>query len=214
MKRFLVSATLTGTVIGLSLSAASAADRRGPAPVVESIPVESFQSSSPDPQFQRWKKQVDARLARMERINSNRALMSLVQQIDQLTNELSQLRGQIEELDYQLNKLSDRQKKIYQSQDQHLTDLDRRITALEKRPVVVAPTVPASSPSPATLAPTVPNTAQTPAPSLTAPKPSATLKTSPAPKVAIPSATAPINQERNSTPEEKMSYQAAFKLVY
>lgn len=195
MKRLLVSVTIAGSLIGLSLSDAWAADRRGPAPVVESIPVESFESSTLGPQFSAWKKQVDAKLARMERINSNRALMSLVRQIDQLTNEVNQLRGQVEELDYQLKKLSDRQKKIYQSQDQHLAALDKRMTTLEKQPVASA----ASTAIPTSAA--VPLTSTTP-------------QITPPSKSENPSTTSPINQERNSTPEEKLSYQAAFKLVF
>ena len=64
--------------------------------------------------------ELDARLARMERIVANQAEVS--QRQDEIQNSLRQLRGQIEELQHSNESLSKQQRDLY-------ADLDKRITA-------------------------------------------------------------------------------------
>jgi tol-pal system protein YbgF len=66
---------------------------------------------------------LDARVARMERIISNQSLVDLAQHLDQVQNDVRQLRGRIEELEYNNEAAKKQQRDLY-------NDLDKRISAL------------------------------------------------------------------------------------
>jgi tol-pal system protein YbgF len=66
---------------------------------------------------------LDARVARMERIISNQSLVDLAQHLDQVQNDVRQLRGRIEELEYNNEAAKKQQRDLY-------NDLDKRINAL------------------------------------------------------------------------------------
>lgn len=66
---------------------------------------------------------LDARVARIERIISNQSLVDLAQHLDQVQNDVRQLRGRIEELEYSNESTKKQQRDLY-------NDLDKRISAL------------------------------------------------------------------------------------
>lgn len=67
---------------------------------------------------------VEARLANVERILDSGSMVQLLGQIEALQNELRELRGQVETLRYDLDGVRQRQRDVY-------LDLDRRLQALE-----------------------------------------------------------------------------------
>jgi tol-pal system protein YbgF len=69
---------------------------------------------------------LDARVARIERIISNQSLVDLAQHLDQVQADVRQLRGRIEELEYNNESLKKQQRDLY-------NDLDKRIAALGGR---------------------------------------------------------------------------------
>jgi tol-pal system protein YbgF len=66
---------------------------------------------------------LDARVARIERIVSNQSLVDLAQHLDQVQSDVRQLRGRIEELEYNNEATKKQQRDLY-------NDLDKRISAL------------------------------------------------------------------------------------
>jgi tol-pal system protein YbgF len=64
---------------------------------------------------------LDARVARMERIISNQSLVDLAQHLDQVQNDVRQLRGRIEELEYNTEAAKKQQRDMY-------NDLDKRLS--------------------------------------------------------------------------------------
>ena len=66
---------------------------------------------------------LDARVARVERIISNQSLVDLAQHLDQVQSDVRQLRGRIEELEYNNEAAKKQQRDLY-------NDLDKRIAAL------------------------------------------------------------------------------------
>src|ERR1041385_406285 len=66
---------------------------------------------------------LDARVARIERIISNQSLVDLAQHLDQVQADVRQLRGRMEELEYNTESVKKQQRDSY-------NDLDKRITAL------------------------------------------------------------------------------------
>ena len=69
---------------------------------------------------------LDARVARIERIISNQSLVDLAQHLDQVQGDVRQLRGRIEELEYNNEATKKQQRDLY-------NDLDKRISALGGR---------------------------------------------------------------------------------
>lgn len=63
---------------------------------------------------------VDARLQRLERVNTNQALVNMSQRIDALKREIQLLRGENEQLTHELNQLKTRQREQF-------LELDRRM---------------------------------------------------------------------------------------
>jgi tol-pal system protein YbgF len=65
---------------------------------------------------------LDARVARMERIISNQSLVDLAQHLDQVQADVRQLRGRIEELEYNTEAAKKQQRDMY-------NDLDKRLSS-------------------------------------------------------------------------------------
>lgn len=66
---------------------------------------------------------LDARVARIERIISNQSLVDLAQHLDQVQADVRQLRGRLEELEYNTEAMKKRNLDLY-------NDLDKRVAAL------------------------------------------------------------------------------------
>jgi tol-pal system protein YbgF len=66
---------------------------------------------------------LDARVARIERVISNQSLVDLAQHLDQVQADVRQLRGRIEELEYKEEAMRKQQRDLY-------NDLDKRVAAL------------------------------------------------------------------------------------
>jgi tol-pal system protein YbgF len=66
---------------------------------------------------------LDARVARIERIISNQSLVDLAQHLDQVQADVRQLRGRLEELEYNNETMKKQQRDLY-------SDLDKRVSAL------------------------------------------------------------------------------------
>lgn len=69
---------------------------------------------------------VESRLARIERLLDNQALLDLTMQLETLQKEIGELRGQLEQLNFNYKRINDQQRQTY-------IDLDGRIQGLEKR---------------------------------------------------------------------------------
>jgi tol-pal system protein YbgF len=66
---------------------------------------------------------LDARVARIERIISNQSLVELAQHLDQVQADVRQLRGRLEELEYNTEAMKKQNRDLY-------NDLDKRVAAL------------------------------------------------------------------------------------
>jgi tol-pal system protein YbgF len=71
-------------------------------------------------------------VARQERLIDNRAVLDMIQQVDQLSEELSLMNGMIEEQVYEIDQIKKRQRELY-------LDIDRRLRDMESRAVTQAP---------------------------------------------------------------------------
>jgi tol-pal system protein YbgF len=67
---------------------------------------------------------LDARLAKLERVISNQSLVDLAQRLDSVQEEERQLRGRLDELENSNEALRKQQRDLY-------SDLDKRVTALQ-----------------------------------------------------------------------------------
>src|ERR1700748_650024 len=67
---------------------------------------------SPDDPTQVKLNDLDARVARIERVISNQSLVDLAQHLDQVQSDVRQLRGRIEELEYNTEALKKKQSNI------------------------------------------------------------------------------------------------------
>jgi tol-pal system protein YbgF len=139
-----------------------------------------------------WAQQpsLEARVARMERLLDNQALVELVQRVEELQSELRDLRGLIEQQGYEIEGIKKRQRELY-------LDVDRRIRDLEvggvPAPAAAAGAASAAGTAGAATAP--PANPREPTTTVSAPPP--------APTVGSPEIT---QAERNA-------YQQAFELL-
>jgi len=128
-------------------------------------------------------------MTRLGRLVDNRAMLEMIQQVDQISEDINLLRGEIEVQGNDVVDIKKRQRELYQ-------DIDRRLRDLESRGVAQAPaaqvTVPAASS--ATQAAAEPAGSSTQVPSLAAGSTAAAAST----PVTAPQA------------GEKEAYQAAF----
>jgi tol-pal system protein YbgF len=100
-------------------------------------------------------KALSADMSRMGRLVDNRAMLEMIQQVDQISEDINLLRGEIEVQGNDVVDIKKRQRELYQ-------DIDRRLRDLESRAVGQAPaaqvTVPPAS-APASSAAQVPSLA-------------------------------------------------------
>lgn len=76
--------------------------------------------------------QLSEDVARQERLIDNRAVLEMIQQVDQLAEELSLMNGSIEEQVYEIDQIKKRQRELY-------LDIDRRLRDMESRAVTQVP---------------------------------------------------------------------------
>ena len=127
-------------------------------------------------------------MSRMGRLIDNRAMLDMIQLVDQLSDEISQLNGQIEQQGFDLEGIKKRQRELY-------LDIDRRLRDLESGATARAGSI--SVPQVDTTAPATTSGQQTPSVE--------------APSTAAPETTAAVTQTPSVTQsEEKAAYQAAF----
>jgi tol-pal system protein YbgF len=84
-------------------------------------------------------KLVQQQLGKVERLIDNRAMIKMLQRVDQLSAEVSQLLGELEQQRFDLADLKKRQRELYRDTDRRLRDLENRST---QQPADVAIEVP------------------------------------------------------------------------
>jgi len=134
-------------------------------------------------------------MARLGRLIDNRAMLDMIQQVDELSQEISFLRGEIEIQGNDIGEIKQRQRELY-------LDIDRRLRELESRATTQAPAGSINVPQVSTPAvePTT-SSSQQQAPAV---EPSL-------PSTSTQSTTASISQTPSVTQsEEREAYQAAF----
>jgi tol-pal system protein YbgF len=73
-------------------------------------------------------KLVQQQLGKVERLIDNRAMIKMLQRVDQLSAEVSQLLGELEQQRFDLADLKKRQRELYRDTDRRLRDLENRST--------------------------------------------------------------------------------------
>ncbi|MDH3220703.1 MAG: tol-pal system protein YbgF [Gammaproteobacteria bacterium] len=130
-------------------------------------------------------------MSKMGRLIDNRAMLEMIQLVDNLSGEISLLNGQIEQQSFDIEGIKKRQRELY-------LDIDRRLRDLESGASAQAPTGSISLPQVETPLPAVSSSQQTqsdePALTETMQEETASLSQSPSPTQS----------------EEKAAYQAAF----
>jgi tol-pal system protein YbgF len=125
-------------------------------------------------------------MSRLGRLVDNRAMLDMLQQVDEISEEVSLLRGEIEVQGNDINEIKKRQRELYLDIDRRLRDIESGATAAAPRGQVSIPQVGSTAPS--TTSQQTPSVAPATTQTITPPAP-------------VPSAT-----QR----EEKAAYQAAF----
>ena len=143
-------------------------------------------------------KTISEDMARLGRLVDNRAMLEMIQLVDELADEISQLNGAIEQQGFDISEIKKRQRELY-------LDIDRRMRDLESGATAQAPaqsiTVPQVDTAPSIETPEVTGQ-QAPAVESTTTEPAST---------ATQTTTASISPTPSVTQsEEKAAYQAAF----
>ena len=125
-------------------------------------------------------------MSRLGRLMDNRAMLDMIQQVDEISEEIGLLRGDIEIQGNDINEIKKRQRELY-------LDIDRRLRDIESGATVAAPSGQISVPQ---VDNTVSSTSSQQTPSV-APA-TTTQSTTPAPTPSV------------TQSEEKAAYQAAF----
>ena len=73
-------------------------------------------------------KSVKQQVGKMERLIDNRAMIEMLQRVDELSDEMSQLHGELEQQSHDLADLKKRQRELYLDTDRRLRDLESRST--------------------------------------------------------------------------------------
>lgn len=131
-------------------------------------------------------------MSRLDRLIDNRAMLDMIQLVDQLADEISQLNGAIEQQGFDIDGIKKRQRELY-------LDIDRRLRDLESGAAARAPAGSISVPQIETTAPRAPAAASSQPPAVV-PSSSSTQTTT-----ATVSPTPSVTQSA-----EKAAYQAAF----
>jgi tol-pal system protein YbgF len=129
-------------------------------------------------------KTLSGEIERMGRMVDNKAVLEMIQQVDQIADEISQLRGEVEVQSNDINDIKKRQRELY-------LDVDRRLRALESGATAKAPAGQIMVPVPSQS--TTSSGQQTP---------------SIEPSISVPAAASQTPSATQS--EEKAAYQAAF----
>lgn len=131
-------------------------------------------------------------MSRMGRLVDNRAMLDMIQQVDEISSEISELRGEIEVQGNDINELKKRQRELY-------LDIDRRLRDLESGASSKAPT------GQITVPPVGTDTSVESATTSSQPTPSVLQSTT------AQTTTASVSQSSSATQsQEKAAYQAAF----
>ena len=77
-------------------------------------------------------KTLQQQVEKMNRLIDNRAMIELMQNVDELSGEISLLRGEMEQQSHDISELKKRQRELY-------LDIDRRLRAVESRATAQAP---------------------------------------------------------------------------
>ncbi len=129
-------------------------------------------------------------MSRLGRLIDNRAMLDMIQLVDQLSDEISQLNGEIEQQGFDIDGIKKRQRELY-------LDIDRRLRDLESGAAAQAPVGSISVPQIETTAPVETNTASQ-APAVE-------------PLTSQPASTSTQSTTTSATQSvEKAAYQAAF----
>ncbi|NOX77188.1 MAG: tol-pal system protein YbgF [Gammaproteobacteria bacterium] len=157
--------------------------RETPAPVVEASGVGGGASQQV--------KDLEARVARLERLLENRALVEMVMRVDGLQNEVQRMLGQVEEQGYTLDGIKKRQRDLY-------LDIDQRLQKLEEaRAAMPSPGMSGFVPAPVIAVGGV-----------------ATATTGQPPSVAVSADGAPLAGDNQIDPQqERAAYERAFNLL-
>lgn len=103
---------------------------------------------------------LEQRMARIDRLLGNEALLDMQQVISELQTELRELRGENERLRYELDEIKSRQRELYIDVDRRLQDMEvsgapvsAKPPPASTRPPVVAPVITPAPTPPAATAP-------------------------------------------------------------
>ncbi len=143
--------------------------------------------------------QLTEEMSRMGRLVDNRAVIDMIQQVDQLSSEISQLTGSIEEQRYEIESLKKRQRELY-------ADIDRRLRDLESGSAARATSGTISVPPVDSGASATQQAASAAAASTAAAATAATSQST----AASSQVTASLTPAAPATAEEKAAYEAAF----
>lgn len=127
-------------------------------------------------------------MTRLGRLVDNRAMLDMIQQVDEISEEIGLLRGDIEIQGNDINEIKKRQRELYLDIDRRLRDIESGATAAAPRGQISVPQVDSSTPSTTSQ--------QTPSVEPTTSQPATT---------TTPASTPSVTQS-----EEKAAYQAAF----
>ncbi len=148
-------------------------------------------------------KSIQQEVGKMGRLVDNRAMLEMMQNVEELASEISQMRGELEQQTHDISEIKKRQRELY-------LDIDRRMRVLENgasaQAAAVAPVeVPGLSEA---VEPAQPETA-TAEIGVTA-NGSAGLIADSNPATGVEPATAAVQQKSTTSSEEQAAYQAAF----
>lgn len=135
-------------------------------------------------------KKLSGEMSRMGNLVDNRAMLEMIQQVDQISEDINLLRGEIEVQGNDINQIKKRQRELYQ-------DIDRRLRDMESRTVSQVPAAPTSVPQ--TTAPAQPDV-----------EPSSSATETPSLLAATGTSAAAASAPAALQAGEKEAYQAAF----
>lgn len=113
------------TMVGVFGSHSVAMAQDGLPPIHESSAVNTAPPPPPAPAFSQRQLPLEQRLARLERLVDNQALIEMLTRLDELQSEVQMIRGELELQRHEFDGIKQRQRELY-------LDIDRRILPLEK----------------------------------------------------------------------------------
>ena len=196
--------TLAGTLLaGLFTSAVFAQGTLTPEQLtlrVERLTELSQRSDAKLSAVQTQLKKLSEEMSRQGRLIDNRAVLDMIQQVDEISEEVGLLRGDIEVQGNDINDIKKRQRELYLDIDRRLRGLESGAGSQASSDQIIVPQVATTPPAGTT------STAGTQTPSV---EPSL-----PEPSTTTESTTASISQTPSVTQSaEKEAYQAAFDIL-